>query len=545
MANVRSKWTNNTVAPGTMLPASEWGDAAMMTIPAGYMMVKNDADNLYIILDVVGDNGNDPGTNDYYWLVIDSDNDGAVTTDRDVLYSPWPGQPNRLGRWVMARPNATWPAPNSQVIDSSTRMSFGPTSHSPLNHRIWEIRLSLSEMGITLDPTGPAPVVRFGLRIASSTPSFIYEYPVNPLSAFSSFHKIILANSAPAIYPAGTAGVVIGGVGIIPATKINAAGYATISEPYRINPDAAAFGGTLDLIGNTATLPGLWAAGARKYRVLHRCGNTVAEVNAAPWTPIRQNWANYRWTGTTHVWESFGPDSNHLYPLVNPALDYSIKALLFQWNSATEPNNIHQFKIDFYRTAAIPVASPPQILTLRLDNKLPEVKLIDALHNGLPVAPCAIENMADSNDGVQLAFKAFDPEGDLYNYTLSAEWGAGQSEVISTDSYANPANRTTAPVWHGISSATMPASPGKWVPPVTCAYLFRISAWARVTNGYYYPYGWVTDFRTLTLVKPGVKLTVKPKLPVVEMIPYGFDTKGKIVGKGIEPNKLGRETLAK
>lgn len=61
MANVRSKWTNNAVTPGAMLPAAEWADAAVLPIPAGFMMVKNDADNLYVILDMVGDNGNDPG----------------------------------------------------------------------------------------------------------------------------------------------------------------------------------------------------------------------------------------------------------------------------------------------------------------------------------------------------------------------------------------------------------------------------------------------------------------------------------------------------
>jgi hypothetical protein len=548
MANVRSKWTNNSVAPGSMLPAAEWGDAAVLPIPAGFMMVKNDAGNIYIILDMVGDNGNDPGTNDYFWLVIDSDNNGAVTPDRDVLYSPWPGQPNRLGRWMMAFPNATWPAPNSQVIASATQMSFGASLHSPVPHRIWEIRLSLSELAISLDPTGPAPLVKFGLRIASSTPSFIYEYPANPLSAFASFHQITLATQIPAIYPAGMAGAIIGGVGLIPATKISADGYATITDPYRINPDAAAFGGTLDLIGNTVTLQSLWAAGARKYRVMHRFGNTIADVNAAVWTPIRQNWANYRWTGTTYVWESFGPDTSNLYPLVNPALDYSIKALLFEWNTSAEPNNIHQFRIDFYKTASIPVVLPglpSQILTLRLDNKLPDVKLLDILHNGLPVAPCAIENMADANDGVQLVFKAFDPEGDLYDYTLSVEWGAGQSASIASDSYANPANRTTPPVWHGVSSSTLPASPGKWVPPVTCAYLFRISAWARVTNCYSYPYGWVSDFRTVTLVKPGITLMMKPKPPVTELLPYGFKSRDVIVGKGIEPKKLGANTIAK
>ena len=541
MATVRSVWPTIPVSVDGMLPASEWSGAGIMPIPAGRLMVKNDDDSVYIALDLVGDTGNDAGTNDYFWLVIDIDNNGAVTPYRDMMYSSWPGQPNRLGRWMMAGPNATWPAPYSQVISSSTSIGFGPSLNSPTNHRQWEIRLKLSELGITLDRTAPPPVIRFGLRVASSTPSFVYETPVSPLSAFNAFHEIVLATS-PA--PAGlTPGVVIGCVGVVPATKIGSDGYATITEPYRIRPDEAAFGGLMDLIGNTATLPTLWGAGARKYKVLHRFGNTAAEVNAATWVPIRQNWANFRWTGTTYVWESFAPDGNDMYPFVDPALDYSIKALLFQWNSSDEPNNLHQFKVDFYNTADGPVASPAQILTLRLDNKLPDVKLIDVLHNNTPVAPCAILTLADASDGVQLVFKAFDPEGDLWSYALTAEYGAGSSAGIGlAESY--PAHRVPTHVWQGETEKTLPASPGKWVPPYTCAYLFRISATARVTDGYTWPYGWVTDFRTVTLIKPGPVVIIKAPAPAADILPYGFTAGDKISAPGVEPKKLGPDTLA-
>jgi hypothetical protein len=48
------------------------------------------------------------------------------------------------------------------------------------------------------------------------------------------------------------------------------------------------------------------------------------------------------------------------------------------------------------------------------------------------------------------------------------------------------------------------------VPPYTCAYLFRISAWTRTTNGYQYPVNWSTDFQTVTLIKPGLLLRPVP-----------------------------------
>jgi hypothetical protein len=545
MTTVRSTWTTIAIPQDGLLPATEWADAGSLPIPGGFLMVKNDADNLYIALDVLRDLGNDPGTNDYYWLVIDNDNNGAVTPNRDMMFSPWPGQPNRLGLWLMARPNATWPAANGQVLASTTRTGFGPSLNSATPHRMWEIRLSLSELGITLDPLGSSPSVKFGLRLASSTPAFTFEYPASPLSAFNNFHEILLATQPSRNYPAGTAGIVIGGIGLIPATKINAEGYATIAEPYYLQPDAAVFAGTLNFIGNTATLPSFWSAGAQKYRVLYRNGNTLAEVNAKPWTAIRQSWANYRWTGTTYVWESFGPDSNDMYPLVNPALDYSIKALLFQWDTANAPNNLHQFKLEFFNAAGNPVvlAGTDQIVALRVDNKLPDVKLLNVLHNNSPVSACAIETMSDFNDGVQLVCKAYDPEGHLHSYGLSAEWGAGESASLFSDSFANPANRTTAPIWHGVTTQTIPSAPNEWKPPKTCAYLFRIAATARATNGYSYPIGYVSDFRTLTLIQPNPTATFRAAMVDAEVLPFGFADQGTIAAPGIEPEQLGTETV--
>ena len=34
------------------------------------------------------------------------------------------------GRWLMAGPNATWPASSSQVLDSTVRIGFGPSPNS-------------------------------------------------------------------------------------------------------------------------------------------------------------------------------------------------------------------------------------------------------------------------------------------------------------------------------------------------------------------------------------------------------------------------------
>jgi len=49
---------------------------------------------------------------------------------------------------------------------------------------------------------------------------------------------------------------------------------------------------------------------------------------------MRKTWVNYRWTGATYVLDSFGPGADDTYPLMDPALDYSTKDLLFQWDTA-------------------------------------------------------------------------------------------------------------------------------------------------------------------------------------------------------------------
>ena len=149
MVFVKSVWTNVPISSDGMLPASEWSGAGKIPIPAGFLMVKNDADSLYVALDVIGDiteNITPTVTGDYFHFLIDIDNDGAVTPNRDVLYSVWPGQGNRLGRWIMAGPNTCWPASTNQVLASSLRYGFGPSLNSPINHRRWEMRLKFNEL---------------------------------------------------------------------------------------------------------------------------------------------------------------------------------------------------------------------------------------------------------------------------------------------------------------------------------------------------------------------------------------------------------------
>ena len=520
MTTIRSTWTRPTPPPLTgLLPVGDWSGSATMAIPRGALMAQNDATNLYLGLDLTAEIGA-ANPNDYFWFVVDINDNGVIDANRDKLFSDWPGTPNRLGMWLMAGPDATWPAPNSQVIPSQVRIGFGPSMNSGANHRQWQIAFALSDLGITIDPSAPPPVVRFGLRIATSS-GFVGETPANPLGDFSNFNEIILATVPSA--PSGSLGPVIGSVGLIGTGLIGADGYCNIpaATPYYFHPQDAAFSGTLNLIGNEATLAALWAAGARKYKVLRRFGNSAAQVAAAAWTPILQSWANFEIVGTTDVWQSFGPDPSGFYPMVNPALPYTIQNLIFQWTTASEPDDFHQFEFQFFNAAGVAVAASAQVLTLKLDNQPATVDLINVLHAGAPVSPCAIVNLSSASDGVQIVYEAFDPEGDLYSFALSAEYGHGLSASIYSDNYAPHAN--PAHNWQGVSSDTRPVPPAVWVPPTTCAYLFQISAWTRTTNGYQFPVLQSIDFQTVTLIKPGIIFKPLPLTGAAHLAARGFE----------------------
>jgi hypothetical protein len=162
-----------------LLAAGDWSGSATMAIPRGTLIAQNDATNLYVGLDLTAETGV-ANPNDYFWFIVDINDNGVIDSNRDKLFSDWPGTPNRLGMWLMAGPEATWPASNSQVIPSQVRAGFGPSMNSGTNHRQWQIAFALSDLGITIDSGAPAPVVRFGLRIATQ-PGFVGETPTNPL----------------------------------------------------------------------------------------------------------------------------------------------------------------------------------------------------------------------------------------------------------------------------------------------------------------------------------------------------------------------------
>lgn len=530
MATVRSTWATAPVTLDGILTPAHWAGAGVMPIPAGFMLVKNDNNFLYVALDLVGDRGADPGVGDYFWFSVDNDGNGAITPMVDVNYGIYPSLPIRIGRQYYLRPSA-WTGIQPTPSPAVARHGFGPSAHSATPHRIWEMRLPLNEIGIADLGSTPDPAVHFGLRVASSNPAFTFDFPAGFYTNFLNLHTILLARTA--ALPPGAGGPVIGSVGLIPATPPQiVGGYATTAPSYYLHVDEAAFGGVLNIIGNRTAMQNLWALGARKYRIFYRAGGGA-------FAPLLQSWRNYRWDGTEYALESFAWDGNNMYPLLSPTEDYSIDDLLIQWNT-TGAVGIHELRAEFYRDdpAHTPVAAPPQTLQLMIDNNLPLVDIIQMLHDGAAVSACDMVTMTGPADGVQAKITVNDLEGHLHSLALTAHWGHGEAETVYSDSY--PAHRNPAHQWSGVTAQVVPA--GEWVPHRTCAHQFRLSATARVTNGYTY-IGYVEDTYHVTLIKPaGGRAPAGMRLRKTEMA-RGQTAEGKARKQGAEAKKLGAETF--
>jgi len=513
MATVVSRWAATSPSISGSFSPGEWSNAGVLPMPGGFILVQNDNDFLDLAIDLVGDTGNTPGVADYFWLSFDINKNATITSNLDVNYGIYPSLPIKMGRSLYLGPG-TWTGLLGTPSPSLAQQGFAASSNSATPHRIWEMRIALAEIGIPALGSATLPFLRFGLRAASSSPAFVTDFPNSFYTDFSNLHEIYLATSPDAIYPPGTAGPVIGGVGLIPASAISG-GRATTTSPYVPTVSNAAFGGVLNLIYNRATVTSLWGAGARRYRVMHRIGSS------GPFAPLRRSWVNYRKSGSSDVLDTFAPDATYAYELKNPVTDYSTKDLLFQLDSNGSlgfpalTSGIHEFQVAFLNTAGAVLASPPQTLSLYIDNALPELSLFDINYKGVSVAPCSVVEITETGDPVRVRFRAFDPEGDLLSFSLMAYYGGPATPPINllpSGMGAYPGGN-----WQGAADQWVNC-PTPAFPPVSCAYQFRLSAKARVTNGYgYLGYSEVTSH--VTFRRPGVAPfgTLKPLA-----MAYGF-----------------------
>ncbi len=480
---LKSEWAVTPVDINKPIQSGDWEGAGSLKFSRGYVMAKNDANFLYLTLDVVSDTGNDASTNDYFWLTFDTNRDRAITSGVDVNYGLYPGQPNKLGRQKYLGPG-TWTGLLADPSNSAVVQEFGASPNSDVSHRIWKFRIELSEINVALSWPLSTPYTYFGFRVKSSNPGFTTDFPGNFHKDFTKLRQLILSRK-PAI-PAKDLGPLVGSVGLIPTTKIDAFGRATTDSGYYHYVENAAFGGGLNLIGNRTKMQQLWRDGNTKYKV---------EI-AAPggsYTKLISNWSNYRWTGSTYALESFAPSASGYYQLANPATDYSIDDLLIQFPTTALLPGIYRIKVTFLVGSSTTDEAAVQELKLYIDNHVPSTIIESVKHGRSEVSACAIETIGAAPDGLNFRITANDPEGNLRAVSFYATYGAGLSTSIYSENYASAMGN-----WAGFTNKLIPAS-SNWRPPQSCAYSFVLVASARTTNGY----NWIgqnSTHRNLTLL---------------------------------------------
>ncbi|WP_373399551.1 hypothetical protein V8V91_07560 [Algoriphagus halophilus] len=479
---LKSTWANSPINLGAPINSGGWENAGSLKFSRGYIMAKNDANFLYLAIDVLEDTGNDPGTNDYFWLSFDYNRDRAITSNVDVNYALYQNQPNKLAIQKYLGPGS-WTGisvpPKSEVVQE-----FAPSPNSEVSHRIWKFKIELKEINVSLSWPLSTPYTYFGFRVRSSNPGFITDFPGGFYKDFTKLRQLILSRK-PTI-PSADLGPVVGSVGLIPTTKIDALGRATTDPGYYVHVENAAFGGTLNLIGNRTKLQQLYAAGNRKYKV-------EIDPPGGSYTKLISNWSNYRWTGSAYALQSFAPTAYGYYQLPNPAIDYSIDDLLIQFPTTALLPGLYKIRVTFYVGSSYTSVAAQQELRLYIDNHVPATNIESIKHGSSEVSACAIESIGAAPDGLNFRITANDPEGNLRGVSFYATYGAGLSTSIYSEGYSLSKGN-----WTGFTNKLVPAS-GNWRPPQSCAYSFILVATARTTNGYSY-IGKNTIHRNLTLL---------------------------------------------
>jgi hypothetical protein len=162
----------------------EWKDATRFNLQNGFMAFMHDSDRLYVLIDVLTDNVDDPfsaGGGDQFWLHFDIDESGSVTPGVDLRYRLSSGTGNM--RLQTACDGCLGDFNPLQSTLSSRGEGFGcfiddkSATFIPLRcnkHRVWELALDLGELDMRSDRS-----TRFGFLVASGAPLLSENYPAD------------------------------------------------------------------------------------------------------------------------------------------------------------------------------------------------------------------------------------------------------------------------------------------------------------------------------------------------------------------------------
>jgi hypothetical protein len=182
------------------LDLGEWDYANRLDFEHGYLTVKNDGIRLYVLLNVLADTADDVGISpDYFWLTFDVNRNAAIDANVDMNYGTQPGTTNIRYQYYLGPNQWTGIQPVTRSArakgfgcfwsdGSFTLLSLNPIRFRCTRHRVWELAIDLSEIS-----AAPGDTLKIGFRVASSSPNFTEDVPVNFSGNFSNLISVLLA----------------------------------------------------------------------------------------------------------------------------------------------------------------------------------------------------------------------------------------------------------------------------------------------------------------------------------------------------------------
>ena len=303
--------------------------------------------------------------------------------------------------------------------------------------------------------------------------------------------------------PSVTSGFLFTTIGNIPTSEIPetgvSAGLANVSPAvanglhipqYKDAP----FGGNLwisGLFGSSDTF-------INHYRLSYAKWNGNVPPAPGDFQPITDPLAKIKYVinpgGTvTTTLESIGPDADGLYQRTDTGY-WAHRDLLAVWNTQALPNGRYDiichgywFFFGFPIEAVLPDNQLSRI-TITVNNQQVTATINRVLdQNGVEIPECGFIPLASDTQNLQFDITASHP-GYLLNYQLDALYGRNQyAGYITKDQYVG-SHDSTPPLWSGVTSNLFNSSTayaagtlGRWN---SCAYQFRLTAWARTTDGF-------------------------------------------------------------
>ncbi len=166
-----------------------WNDALKIEFSHGVMMIKNNYQDVFFLLDITSDTVEDqiirqPMCDDYFELFFDWDGDGKLSPNIDRMYSICNKSGRLIYRYLLQKDVF------SSIYFSNGRVKagFGPSLNASQPHRFYEIKLPLSEVRMDV-----RSFMRIGYRVYSKNPMINVSFPENITESFNDFDQIEFA----------------------------------------------------------------------------------------------------------------------------------------------------------------------------------------------------------------------------------------------------------------------------------------------------------------------------------------------------------------